>query len=173
MNGRTLLVLPLACLGLVLTGCGAPAREDGVASAGGATAAPTASSSASAPTDPREAQLKFAQCMREHGVEMDDPEPGGGIRIKSRAGDGQKVEQAQQACKHFMDAAIGDGSRKPSKEQLDRNLKFAQCMREHGIDMPDPTDGRIELRIKPGTPEEKVNAAQEACKEFQPGGGPA
>jgi hypothetical protein len=178
MTGRTLLVLPLACLGLVRAGCGAPAREDGVASAGGATAAPTASSSASssasAPTDPREAQLKFAQCMREHGVEMDDPEPGGGIRIRSRAGDGQKVEQAQQACKHFMEAAIGDGSRKPGKEQLDRGLKFAQCMREHGIDMPDPAaDGRIEVRIKPGTPEEKVNAAHEACKEFQPGGGPA
>ncbi|WP_113702110.1 hypothetical protein, partial [Nonomuraea lactucae] len=147
------------------------------ASASGGAAKPTASATGSAtgsaPADRREAQLKFAQCMREHGVDMKDPEPDGAIRIQGRKGEAQKVEQAQQACKHFMEAAVGDRKGKPDQEMQDRALKFAQCMREHGVDMKDPgPDGRIEIGVKPGTPEEKVNAAHEACKEFGPGGGP-
>ncbi|RCG31378.1 hypothetical protein DQ384_11770 [Sphaerisporangium album] len=167
-------MLAAAPLVLALAACGAPAGDDGVASVSSGTAAPTASASASAPTDPREAQLKFAQCMREHGVAMKDPEPNGGIRIEGRKGEEDKIAKAQQACKHFMDAAIGDKLGKPDQKQLDRMLKFAQCMREHGIPMEDPgPDGRVMINIPPGTPEEKVKAAHAACKEFEPGGGPS
>ncbi|GGO63534.1 hypothetical protein [Nonomuraea cavernae] len=178
MNVRPVLAtLPLI---LALAACGgAPAKQDGVASAasGSATAtastAATATGGASAPADPREAQLKFAQCMREHGVPMDDPEPNGAIRIKMKKGMEQQVEEAQQACKHFMDAAIGDRMGRPDQKTQDRALKFAQCMREHGIHMEDPSsDGKFKIDIPAGTPEEKLNAAHEACKEFDLGGGP-
>ncbi|MBN6056867.1 hypothetical protein JYK22_33375, partial [Nonomuraea sp. RK-328] len=172
MNVRPLLAA--VCAAVALTACGAEApASDGVASASGATAKPGASAAASASLDPRSAQLKFAQCMREHGVEMDDPEPGGGIRIKSKKGDEAKMQEAQKACGHFMEAAIGDAKGKMDPKARDNALKFAQCMREHGIDMKDPSsDGRIEINVRPGTPEDKVKAAHEACKEFEPGGGP-
>ncbi|MEV0203128.1 hypothetical protein [Nonomuraea sp. NPDC050691] len=169
MNVRPLLAT--VCAAAALTACAAKApASDGVVSASGATASPGASASAS--MDPRTAQLKFAQCMREHGVEMDDPEPGGGIRIKSRKGDEAKMQEAQKACGHFMEAAIGDAKGKMDPKARDNALKFAQCMREHGIDMKDPSDGRIEINVPAGTSEEKVKAAHEACKEFEPGGGP-
>ncbi|MEV0597315.1 hypothetical protein [Nonomuraea cavernae] len=176
MNVRPVLAaLPLI---LALAACGgAPAKQDGVASAASGSAMPTtaatATPGASAPTDPREAQLKFAQCMREHGVPMDDPEPNGAIRIKAKEGMEQQVNEAQQACKHFMDAAIGDRMGKPDQKAQDRALKFAQCMREHGIQMEDPSsDGKFKINIPAGTPEEKINAAHEACKEFKMAGGP-
>ncbi|ONH32460.1 hypothetical protein BL253_05405 [Pseudofrankia asymbiotica] len=50
----------------------------------------------------------------------------------------------------------------------DLAVKFAQCMRENGVDMPDPVDGRIELRVDPSTPKETVDAAMEACREYSP-----
>ncbi|GAA3192632.1 hypothetical protein [Nonomuraea roseoviolacea] len=172
MNVRPLLAA--VCAAAALTACAAEApASDGVASAGGATASPGASAAATASLDPRSAQLKFAQCMREHGIEMDDPEPGGGIRIKSKKGDEAKMQEAQKACGHFMENAVGKLNGKMDPKARDQALKFAQCMREHGIDMKDPsTDGRIEISVRPGTPEEKVEAAHKACKEFEPGGGP-
>lgn len=52
-------------------------------------------------------------------------------------------------------------------------LKFSQCMREHGLTwFPDPTsDGKMAVKIPQGTPKEKVDAAQEACKKYAPNGG--
>ncbi|ETK35540.1 hypothetical protein [Microbispora sp. ATCC PTA-5024] len=171
MNVRRLLAATPLALTLAVSACGAAAQND-VASADGGTAKPAASASGSAPTDRREAQLKFAQCMREHGVNMQDPGPNGEIKIEAHKGDGQNVQEAQQACQHFLQASIGEAGGKPDPRRLDQALKFAQCMREHGIDVPDPTsDGMIQVKIKAGTPESKVKAAQEACQEFAPGKG--
>jgi hypothetical protein len=48
---------------------------------------------------------KYAQCMREHGTQMSDPDPNtGGIRVGGGSGDKTQVlndpnfKQAQQAC---------------------------------------------------------------------------
>lgn len=60
--------------------------------------------------------------------------------------------------------------------QLDKNkqamLDYARCMRENGIDMPDPTfeGGRVTMRA--GGPGQKINqddmrAAEQACAKFQ------
>ncbi|OHV35324.1 hypothetical protein BCD49_05160 [Pseudofrankia sp. EUN1h] len=62
------------------------------------------------------------------------------------------------------DGATATSSPRPG----DLAVKFAQCMRENGIDMPDPVDGRIELRIDPSTPKETVDAAMAACREYSP-----
>ena len=52
----------------------------------------------------------------------------------------------------------------------DRAVRFAECMREHGVpDFPDPVDGRITLRS--GGDPAAMQAAQEACQELAPGGG--
>jgi hypothetical protein len=69
--------------------------------------------------------------------------------------------------------AAGAGSNAGREAAMRRAmLDFARCMREHGVDMPDPTfsDGgaRIEQRSGPGklTPEQQKSAEQ-ACKHFQ------
>ena len=53
------------------------------------------------------------------------------------------------------------------------SVKFAECMREQGIDMPnpDPDEQGFNITIPEGTSKEEVDAAMEACKEFQPNGG--
>ncbi|MBG0830333.1 hypothetical protein HS041_21440 [Planomonospora sp. ID67723] len=172
MNVRLLPAAALLALALAACGGADPGGDD-IASAAGGTAQPTAPASSpassSAPSDPQEAQLKFAQCMREHGVDMDDPDGSGRISIKSRPGDQAKTEKAMKECQPLMESVIKDrGPQSP--QDRDRMLKFAQCMREHGVDMPDPgPDGRVQLRMQGG--EQKFKEAEEACKEFAPGAG--
>ena len=59
----------------------------------------------------------------------------------------------------------------------DEALAFAKCMREHGIDMPDPTfdeNGGTSIEIAGGEPGGGPDGAmEEASKACQPpGGGP-
>ena len=55
---------------------GASANPSGVASLGSQSPEPGASQEPRASVDPEEAALAFAQCMREHGVDMPDPQVG-------------------------------------------------------------------------------------------------
>jgi hypothetical protein len=153
-----LVVLGLGlALGLGAAACGGSPDGNGVATLGGdgggnrqQTGGGTANGSAS--KDPQEAALEFARCMREHGVDMPDPEVDsqGRMRItvggpggKGGAPDPSKLEAAQQACGHLMRGG-GEGPGRLDPKAQDAMLAFARCMREHGIDMPDPTgDGLI------------------------------
>ncbi|WP_188193666.1 hypothetical protein [Nonomuraea sp. SYSU D8015] len=171
MNIRLLPAAALLVLGLAACG-GAKAGDDGVASATGASGAatvPAATSSAS--LDPGEAALKFAQCMRQQGIDMPDPKPqGGGIQfIRPQGVSEDKLEKAHKSCEHFLESAAPAGET-PSAEDYDRMVKFAQCMRQQGIDMPDPKPGEgMRIRMKGGS-KEKLDAAHKACEQFQPGG---
>jgi hypothetical protein len=49
----------------------------------------------------------------------------------------------------------------------DRARDFARCMRENGVPMEDPKDGRIQIGGK-GIGRERMEKATRACKEFQP-----
>lgn len=77
-------------------------------------------------------------------------------------------------------SASSSASRDPAHEQ-EQMLQFAKCMREHGVDFPDPVQegaGRIRLggpgsknRMKLDDP--KMKTAQDACQKYlQSGGGP-
>jgi hypothetical protein len=56
----------------------------------------------------------------------------------------------------------------------DAPLKFSRCMREHGLSwFPDPSNGKMSVAIPQGTDMKKVEAAQEACKQYMPNGGNA
>ena len=54
----------------------------------------------------------------------------------------------------------------------DQALKFSQCMREQGLTwFPDPNpDGRTAIITPKGTDPKKVQAAQAACKKYEPAG---
>ena len=99
--------------------------------------------------EPDKAMLDFARCMREHGIDMPDPQPGKGgvMRFEAPPGGGElpdesKFMEADKACRHLMgDAGPQKLSPKDQKEVQDAMLAFARCMREHGIDMPDPQPG--------------------------------
>jgi hypothetical protein len=132
----------------------------------------------------RDAMLAYAKCMREHGVDMPDPQPGErGIRLRAPEGvTSEEMEEAEGACRQHLDEIEPpELSEEQQKEFQEAALAHAQCMRDHGIDMPDPTfgeDGRAQIRIRrgdgasgpePGDP--KFEKAQEACRDKLPFGG--
>ncbi|MFD1547166.1 hypothetical protein [Nonomuraea guangzhouensis] len=173
MRVRLLPAVPLLVLALAACGQGGGTADDGIASAGKGTATPTASSSVSA-ADRQAAQLKFAQCMREHGINMPDPKADGSVMLRQKKGeDPSKMKKAMEACQPLMKDVIGDRANQPmDPKQRDQMVKFARCMREHGVDMPDPgPQGQIQIKVGKGG-EKKLKEAQEACKSFAPGFGP-
>jgi len=174
-------VLVMLGLGLALAlgtaACGRSSGGDGVATLGGDGASDRQSASGQAKKDPQEAALDFAKCMRSHGVDMPDPEVDSKGRIRvtvgNRAGKGsppdpKKLDAAQQACGHLL-ANGGAGPGKLDPKAQDAMLAFARCMRQHGIDMPDPTGNGLLFNSKRGQGQgpdpgsAKFKEAERAC----------
>ena len=179
---------------LVLVGavsaCGSGGGSDGVASLGstGDGSAKSSRQSSTAKKDPQEAFRAFAQCMREHGVDMPDPEVsedgGGGFTVGTPVGgDGapgsnDAFQKANEACRKHLDGVVRGGDGKgPSGADLEKAKKqalaFAKCMREHGIDFPDPQfEGGGMIQIGPdGGIDPNDPQFQSAMKQCQKGSG--
>ncbi len=183
---RTPAVLAIALLAVVGTACGGAdpgATDDAVASL--ETTSPSGSDGTTTPEADeaetrRDALVDFARCMREHGIDMPDPQTssdGGGIAITlDEDVEPEEMEAAQQACRPIMDEAFGE-MEPPSPEEMEaaqeRMLEHARCMREHGVDMPDPVidaAGRITvegplLEGDDAATREKLEEAAEACSD--------
>jgi len=88
------------------------------------------------------------------------------------AADGDQVATADGAGP-TASAGAGDGDGVDGLTDEERQLRFARCMRENGVDMPDPEPGERGAMQGFGTDSdmEKVEAAIEQCREFLPGGG--
>jgi hypothetical protein len=161
-------LLTAAALGLALL-AGACGSDDGGGDGRAAKAA-----------DLQAGALKFARCMRDHGIDMPDPKTGANGNVMIQAGPAGKLkpgdpafERAQKACEHFLPQRQ---NMTPAQEQeaQERMLKFARCMREHGIDIPDSAASGGPVRI--GGPGSDVDPrdpafqrAQKACMKDAPG----
>jgi hypothetical protein len=176
---RTRAGMLTASLAMLLT-LGACGAADGVATVDGGGAR-GATPTPSAPEDPEEAMLAFVDCMRDHGIEMPDP-------VVARAGDGppaslppqpefdfgsEEFLAAEEACRPLLPAggmSMGDAP-ELSEEQEQALLAFAECMRDNGIDMPDPQGGGFVVPVGGGSGPEfdpasaEFRAAEEACRE--------
>ena len=158
-------LLPLAMATMLLAGCNSNDSGNG--------GTPTDTS-----TDPMAAQLAYAQCMRKNGVDVPDPKSGDNGMVQlgpgagSLGGDQGTFEKAQKACAKYVEDMGGTGPAgalsEADKEQM---LQFAECMREHGVNVPDPDfnggDGGVGFEI-PSDPQGQANfdAAQKACQQF-------
>ncbi|MBB5870692.1 hypothetical protein F4553_004071 [Allocatelliglobosispora scoriae] len=168
---RLLGVLLLA--GIMLAGCGDDKGNDDIATAG----SPAAGGASPSPTmDLAERGRKFAQCMREQGIPMEDPEIGddGSFKMKmggpgSQAGpmDKTKADAAMTACKQFLPEGGAVGKLDPEAVEMMR--KYAVCMRSNGApDFPDPDEnGMIRIERDPAN-DAGFQAAEEKCKDLQP-----
>jgi hypothetical protein len=169
MRRLTLAALPLALL--LLGGCGTEDGGDGVASAGNGQ---TEETSASEPSlTPHEMGVKFAQCMRENGVDIDDPKPGEGIQMKLEGVDRATVEAAQEACREYSPQQ--NAGPEQQAEMAERGRQFAQCMRDNGVEaFQDPDPNQPGIRIDRSVAEDPdFEAAQQTCQELlaAPGAG--
>jgi hypothetical protein len=124
----------------------------------------------------RKALLDYSRCMRENGIDMPDPKFEGNRVTQRTGGPGNpvnpdKMKAAEKACAKYRDAV------KPPEMSPEKAAEFkkgalanARCMRDHGIEMPDPTfneDGGAEMRLGRGiNPESaKFKKAAEACQD--------
>jgi hypothetical protein len=172
----------LIASGVLAAGCGNTSNSPGVANAGSSS---TAATSSSAPSG-KAGALAYSQCMRSHGIK-DFPDPNSNGQIQLSAGPGSDLlptnpqfNAAQQACKSLMP---GPGTPAQQRRDLAAALKFARCMRSHGVpNFPDPTSqtgpqtqsqsgggsSQGTNGIDPNSPQFK--AANQACKSLTPGG---
>jgi hypothetical protein len=118
--------------------------------------------------------LKLAKCMREHGVNMPDPKPGQDSHSIAIGGDGsspEKIQKAMDACRKVPGTGLSS-SGALTQAQKDKMIKFAQCMRKNGVDMPDPKFGgggaMAPARPLPeaGPQKEKFDQANKACSAY-------
>lgn len=171
-------MLALLVFGLALSGavaaCGGGSDGPGVATAGSGSAGASAAPSAS--LDNADRQRAFATCMRDNGVDLPDPDPGGsGLRLDLPGAGGEKFDAALEKCRHLL--PNGGESRQLNPEEVERYRKFADCMREHGVDLPDPDpasgrvriDGNLLGGIDPSS--KSFKDAMQACQHLRPGGG--
>jgi hypothetical protein len=131
--------------------------------------------------------LKFAQCMRDHGIDMPDPQRAGsgGIKLTGPKGafnpNDPKMKAAQQACQKYMKQGGGQTVDPARRARLqEAALKFARCMRSHGINMPDPkmsANGGLTMQFGgpgskgsgptgPNPDSPAFKKAQESCQHF-------
>ena len=113
-----------------------------------------------------EGALKFSKCMREHGIDMPDPQRVGTGGIKLSGGkvnfNDPKMKSAQSACQKYMQIGGGETIDPAKRAKLqEAALKYARCMRGQGVDMPDPKlsgNGGLTFQAGPG-PNSKSNGS--------------
>lgn len=142
-------------LALALTGCGGGEQPK-------AAGTPTTS------LDPSAKGVKFAQCMRENGIDMADPEPGKPVLMKFQGVDQAKVQKAMEACREWAPEGMTNGKQDP--QQAEQMRKFAQCMRENGVEsFPDQEGNGIRVDAKVAEDPDFEAANAKCAKEFLPG----
>jgi hypothetical protein len=149
MRTRVLAACLLPLL-LVMAAAGSKSNDGkGVASVGGSVT-PSATPSLS----PLERGIRYAQCMRQHGVPLPDPGPDGDLRAVTGdkdAIDEDVLRKAQEACKQYQPVASGPDE----AAKLEGAREYSRCMRAQGVEnFPDPdASGRVELPPEQNDPD--------------------
>src|SRR5918994_1279125 len=135
----------LATVALIGAGCSNGSAENGNTGTGTGTASSTsstgnASSGAHKKLSARDKAVKFAECVRAHGV-RDFPDPNAKNQFEYGVSVSPAVwKRATTACKDLQPPGTLSGKRTPKQQSA--SLRFAQCVRDHGVkDFPDPVNG--------------------------------
>ena len=181
-------------LAAAVAACGGAsgAGNDGVVSLASPSAAPGASASPAASLDPEEAMAAFSACMKEHGVDVQVSMvtgDQGGVSVNGgpvaapggKAGapqtgtgprDPKALEEADKACRHLLPSGrLGDPNATIPPEQVEAMLGFAKCMREHGVDFPDPQFDGGGMTVQVGGPDGQggVDPSSQTFQDAQAG----
>jgi hypothetical protein len=127
--------------------------------------------------------LKFAECVRSHGVpSFPDPSTQGTFNFTGNLNQTPQFQSATQTCGRLLHVGGSPPSPAQQAKALSSLLKFSTCMRAHGVPtFPDPTTSPgggvgLSLHATPGSgldPNSPVfQDAQRACQSLMPGGGP-
>ena len=156
---RHLLVIVSA---IALGGCSTAAQAPGVASLTSGNNTPTSSA-----TSNSDAEHKYVECMRQQGVDVPESQggnSGSGNSSVAPGADQQKTQAAMDKCRQYLPGSGAPGTL--DQQQMDRLLAQAKCMRQHGVDVADPTPGQQlgNLSAGPGVTPDQFDAAFKACQ---------
>jgi len=174
---------------MLAAACGGTGDTAGIASLEGDSESTTSTTTAAAAeaVDPEQAMLDYAACMRENGVDMEDPTvdengnfqimrpSGGGEGGEFSAADRDTMRGAREACSQYLEGITQQFELPDTTEMQDLMLEYAACMRENGIDMEDPDftgdgpgmGGRLGFDPGDYDPSDPTfEAANEICQEI-------
>jgi hypothetical protein len=164
-------LISVALISVVLVAAACSQGSSGPRVAGVGSSTPTAQSSGGAHAN----ALAYAQCMRGHGLtDFPDPNASGHIDLKSLHpqpgsdlyADDPRFQAAATACQS-LSPIVSASQRQQDAPQI---LRWAQCMRAHGINVPDPdSNGQFPRDASPDVTSPQFPAAVTACKQYQPG----
>ena len=125
------------------------------------------------------AMLAFTQCLRDQGIDVDDPTidadgnmqlPPINIEVPDVVTDPEELPDMSEfedmiaPCEEHLEGVVSTFSPADTTEIEDMLLAYAECMRENGVDMPDPdfssSGGVIDLGAIGG---EDFEAAEAVC----------
>lgn len=193
-SGR--LMAGLAAAGLLLVACGGGGSGTSVAALSEDDAADAASGSTDGAATEEEL-LEYTECLRDQGLDIEDPEIDedgnvvfGGPRAGFDDADQDDLAQlredlqaAQEVCGPPPGGGFGNRAGVDQTEIQDAFLELAQCMRDNGVDVPDPdfSDGGFGGDgggpfgdIDPNDPalQEAFEECRDVLSDTFPGGGP-
>ncbi len=173
----------LLTLALVAGACSSDGESPQVASL---ETAPTVAEQGAEPaeTDPvvdmETGMLAFTQCLRDQGIEVDDPKmgPDGMLQFPEIMITGEADEEDPDAmmrdfeekiapCEEHLEGVVMNAAPGGTEHFEDVLLEYAACMRDNGVDMPDPdlngNGGLIDLGDMSG---DDFEAADGACNHL-------
>jgi hypothetical protein len=122
-------------------------------------------------------RVKFAECMRSHGIDYPDPSPSS---MQIPAGTDPASAGATRACQHWLPSFNSGSGIRPNPNlaaELPHLIAYARCMRGHDISMLDPNSfGALNLGQVPGITNDfgryspQFRAADAACRHLLPAG---
>ena len=153
----------LATLVFAAAGCGGGSPDD-----------------AAAPADADAKALRWAECMRKNGADVADPKVDENGRLTIEGDENQQQSpgyaKAMAACRELFEQVRPPSAAEMSAAERERflaaALRYARCMRDQGIAMPDPSLTRESAAISlpkgvdPESPAYKQAAA--ACERLLP-----
>ena len=122
-RAATVLTCAVCAVGL-MAGCSQGSKAD------------SASASASA-TSGDDYLLKMAQCMRDKGIDVSDPDSNGNMQFPEN----DAAYKAAEECEKTVGPAPGTEDLAKPETQQDL-VKAAECLRKEGYDVPDPEAGK-------------------------------
>jgi hypothetical protein len=140
----------ISVLALTAAACGGASSSPGIASIEDVVTTATPAAPDTVLTEQEAAEqafLEFAQCMRDNGVDMADPTvDADGNVIPARPNfeggedsfDREAVRDARDICGDSIEGLALGFQERSTTEFADQALAYAQCMRDNGVDMPDP-----------------------------------
>lgn len=101
---------------------------------------------------------QFEKCMADRGIRF----PKSGEEAQDFQPDQDALQAAEEACRHLLP----NGGQPPPMDpkQLDDLRAQAKCMREHGVDIPDPDPNNPYIAINSDVDQAALQKAAEACQ---------